>query len=181
MEFLNSNAGGIQAFSALLILIATTVYVFVSIKMLKELKIQRKRLEEPDLVYYLKNINNIIYGVIENIGNGIADKIKTDIEPKENIEEKEILKTIEFFSYLAPKQSISFNLGMMNIMGNPCGFDKHTMTLKWSNSKNGGESIRIYNIDENQIKCLCKTTELQELTSELSKIKKALEKMKQRD
>ena len=134
--------------------------------MLKEMKIQRRRLEEPNLVYY---INNIAYN------------IKTEIDPQESIEEKEILKTIEYFSYLAPKQSINFSLGFIAINGH-LNFKKHKMILRWSNSRDGkSESKCICIIDQNQIKCLTKNSELHEMTSELSEIKRAIKDIKLND
>jgi len=181
VEFLNLNAGGIQAIFSTLIFIVTTAYVIISMKMLKEMKIQRKKLEEPNLVYYINNIGYRIYGIIENIGNGVAYNIKTEINPKESIEEKEILKTIEYFSYLAPKQSISFSLGFIAINGH-LNFKKHKMILKWSKTKDGkSESKCICTINQNHLKCLIKNSELHEMTSELSEIKRAIKDIKLND
>ncbi len=70
IKFFNTNAGGIQAIFALLIFLITTIYVIVSIKMLKEMKIQRVKSEMPEISIRLDRIKSSLYDlVIENISN----------------------------------------------------------------------------------------------------------------
>ena len=183
MEFFNSNAGGIQAFFAILIFIVTSGYVLVSIRMLKEMKIQRKRLEEPSLVYYLKHIDYGVFGVIENIGQGVAYNIETKFYPEDSFhilkKKDENINFLKSLSYLAPKQSVNFFLGHKNIFDNVIGCDRHKVILRWTDDSgkplNKG-SKAVYNIDENMLKCLPDNVGLYSVVSALKDLKSVIER-----
>ncbi|MFW5794863.1 MAG: hypothetical protein ACOCV1_05225 [Bacillota bacterium] len=68
VEFFNLNAGGVQAFSSILLLIVTTAYVYINSLMHKEMKKERERFENPNINIKFEPITSGAYYnlIIEN-------------------------------------------------------------------------------------------------------------------
>jgi hypothetical protein len=78
IQFFNTNSGGIQAFSAILMFIATLTYVIINSLMHREIVKERKRYEDPDINLRFRKIKSEGYYnlIVENISDVSAKNIK---------------------------------------------------------------------------------------------------------
>jgi hypothetical protein len=182
IEFFNSNAGGIQAISSILMLIATLTYVIINSLMHQEIVKERKRYEDPDINLRFKPASIGCYYnlVVENISQVSAIDLEIVDYPSMKIISNTQTDNIGFIKngikFMGPKQKYeSLFLNTENINSN----NKNLFfKLKY---KNEYEELFIkeFNFNANSFKdieSLGKPFEIG-LVDEIKGIKKSLKKL----
>ncbi len=184
IDFLNENAGGIQAIFAALIFCVTLIYVIINSLMHKEMVKTREREEKPVLsIRFLRKFGPIYSIVIENISNTSAHNIRfidpPDIKHKGNSGFPSTLELGLFkypINYMGPKQSFESIFLNLNTLEDEFQYKEVNFQIEYFNDK-GNKFNHSFDFNISMLhKTLITASFEEKIVDVLNEIKKSINK-----
>ena len=157
LDFLNTNSGAISVLFSFVVAIATAIYAYLTVQLVRETRRMRKSQTDPDVVVRIQTSEswiNFIELVLENNGAGAAYDIHLFSESDIELERGKHLSELGLFKHglriLGPRQSIKTFLISMRGKGekieDPNGTYNFTIITSYKTAI--GESVeRRFDID----------------------------------
>ena len=123
--------------------------VLIAFLLVKEAKKMREVTTQPELVFYLKLVNQYtVIGRLENIGNGVAYNVSVSADNDFILFHDNNFNTaFDKIKSLAPKQYFDIQIDYLNINNEIMSLEKNALIkVLWTNTKKLNKSIYEYSM-----------------------------------